>query len=81
MRSDNRPDEKSDTGRRDKVRFDREEMANLMHREPDCWQATNPEEKEADKVHCVCSRAYGKAIGDIFIRGPDGTDHECDAFA
>lgn len=81
MSSDDRPDEKSNPSRRDKVGFDSEEMANLMHRKPDRWQAAYPEEEEADKAHSVCSRPRGKAIGDISVGCPNRTDHECDAFS
>ncbi len=56
-------------------------MADLMHREPDCWQAAGPEEEEADKVPCSRSRATRHAIGNIVVRGPDRANHEGNAFA
>jgi len=79
--SDDRPNEESDTGRRYKVSFDGEKMANLVDWEPDGRQTADPEEEETDKVPCDCPRAFRKAVGNIFVCGPDGTDHEGDTFS
>ena len=55
MGPDDRPDEKGNTGWGHEVSFGGEEMADLVHGEPDGWQAAGPEEKEADIVPCYCS--------------------------
>ena len=55
MGPDNSPDEESDTGGRDEKGFGGEEMADLVHREPDCRQAAYPEKEEANEVPCICS--------------------------
>lgn len=80
VRSDNGPDEEREACHGDKVGFDREQMADLMYWEPDRGQTAKPEEEEADKVHGVCSRALGHAVGHVLVFGPDGSDHQGDAF-
>ena len=78
--SDNGPDEEREACHGDEVGFDREQVADLMYREPDRWQTAKPEEEEADKVHGVCSGALGHAVGHVLIFGPDGSDHQGDTF-
>ena len=46
----NCPYEEHNTGRGNQKSFGREKMADLVHREPDGWQAAGPEKEEADKV-------------------------------
>lgn len=72
---DDRPDEEGNTGRGHEKSFGGKKMADLVHGEPDGWQAAGPEEEEADKVPCIGSRAFRHAIGDIFVGGPDRADH------
>lgn len=55
MSLDDRPDEEGNTCWGDEKSFGGEEMADLVHREPNGWQAAGPEEKEADIVPCVRS--------------------------
>ena len=55
MGLDDRPNEKGDAGWGHEVSFEGEEMADLVHGEPDGWQAAGPEEEEADKIPCICS--------------------------
>lgn len=50
MSLDDRPDEEGNTGWGNEVSFGGEKMADLMHGEPNGWQAADPEEEEADKV-------------------------------
>ena len=50
MSLDDRPDEEGDTGWGHKISFGGEKMADLVHREPDGWQAAGPEQEEADIV-------------------------------
>lgn len=52
---DDRPYEEGNTSWGHEVSFGGEKMADLVHGEPNCWQAARPEEEEADKVHCVRS--------------------------
>ena len=46
----NSPDKKGQTSRWYDVRLDGEEMANLVDREPDCWERERPEDEEGDKL-------------------------------
>ena len=75
MSLDDRPDEKGNASRGYEEGFNGEEMADLVDREPDGWQAAGPEEEEADEVPCVCSGATRHAIGNILVGGPDRADH------
>ena len=50
MGLDNCPYEEHDTGRGNEKSFGGEKMADFVHREPDGWQAADPEEEEADKL-------------------------------
>ena len=55
MSLDDGPDEEGNTGWWHEVSFDGEEMADLVHGEPDGWQAEGPEEEKAEIVPCNCS--------------------------
>lgn len=49
-RSHDCPDEECDGRDGDEVGLDGEKMADLVNREPESWQADQPEEEEADPV-------------------------------
>ena len=55
MGLDKCPYEEGNTGRGHKECFGGEKMADLVHGEPDGWQAAGPEEEEANKISCVRS--------------------------
>ena len=55
MSLDDRPDEEGNTGWGHEVSFGGKKMTDLVHGEPDGWQATSPEEEEANKVPGDCS--------------------------
>lgn len=74
------PNEESDTGRRDEISLEREKMTDFVHGEPDGWQTAKPEDEETGEVHSICSRAFGEAVRDILIGGPDRSDHQSHAF-
>ena len=57
----NGPSKESNTGSWDEVRFDSEEMSDLMDRKPDGWQRTRPEKEEAHEITGV-SATTGNAI-------------------
>ena len=80
VRADYGPDEECEACHGHEVGFDREQVADLMDGEPDRGQTAEPEEEEADKVHGVCSGALGHAVGYVLVFGPDGSDHQGDAF-
>lgn len=62
---DNRPDEESDTSSWRKDCLGGEEVANLVHREPDEDGVYQGEEEEAHKVLRVDSGTGWEAIGDV----------------
>ena len=63
MRFDDRPDEECDASHGDEKRFNREQMANLVHGEPDGWERAGPEEEEGEKIPRVCAGSRGHGIG------------------
>ena len=84
--SDNGPDEEGDTSSRCYDRLDREKMADLVDREPQCRQRAQPEEEEADEVASVGTRRLGqRVLGSTQLvlvpAGPDTTDHKVDTSA
>ena len=81
MSPDDGPDEEGNTGWGHEVSFGGKKMADLVHGEPDGRQAAGPEEEEADIVPGDRSRAFRHAIGNVLIGGPDGADHQGNAFA
>lgn len=56
-------------------------MANLVNREPEGGERTEPEEEKTDKIHCVDAGARWEGIGQVCVAGPDGSDHQRHAFA
>lgn len=57
------------------VRFNGEQMANLVDREPEGGERTEPEEEKADKIHCVDAGARWDGVAQGCVAGPDGSDH------
>ena len=62
VRSYDGPNEESNASGGDKVRLYSEEMTDLMDREPDGWQTTDPENEERGKVVGLRSTARGHRI-------------------
>ena len=58
------PDEESDAGYWDKVRLDGEEMANLVHGEPDCWKRAEPEDEKGNPISGGGARGFREGVGD-----------------
>lgn len=82
MRSDQCPDEESDTSSGCDDGLDGEQMANLVNREPDEGKRASPEEDEGDEV--VDSAAKRDSLGQRWScseRGPDSEDHEVNTLA
>lgn len=71
MSTNNSPDEKRDSSNWYHESFDREEMADLMDREPDCWQGAEPKDEKRNKS-CGARATIRNAIGDLFEGRPDG---------
>lgn len=80
MGFDDSPDEVGDPSNRYKVGFDGEEVPYLVHWEPDRRQTAKPEEEEAEKIPSICPRADWQAVGQMFVIGPDRSNHDCNAF-
>ena len=76
----NGPDEVGDSCARYVVCFNGEEVTNLMNGEPNRRQAAQPEEEEANEVHCVSARACRQAIWKTSKLRPDRPDHEGNTF-
>ena len=79
--SDECPDEERDTSSRRDDCLDGEEMANLVHREPDERKRTQPEKHKRDQV--VDGASHGNRLchfGALSKRWPDTGNHEVDAF-
>ena len=60
--ADNRPDEEGDTGARNEVGFDREQMTDFVDGKPDGRQGAQPENEEGNPVSCGCARVVGEGI-------------------
>nr|POF18699.1 hypothetical protein CFP56_62207 [Quercus suber] len=78
------PDEKGDTSRWDKVCLDSEQMADLMHWEPQEWERTQPEEEERHEVSSVGAGGerhgvFGSIVTVLIPGRPDCSDHKIDA--
>lgn len=86
MCSNDSPDEEGDTSSRCNNRLDREEVTDLVNREPQCRQGAHPEEEEADEVASVGARRRGQCVlGSTLLvlvpARPDASDHELDTVA
>jgi hypothetical protein len=81
--TDKGPDHESDTANGDEVRFDGEEVADLVDGKPDGWEGAEPKDEERDPVSCGCRLALkGARVDGVAVpRFPDGADHEVDAVA
>lgn len=74
---DDCPDEKRYAADGHEYCFDREQMADLVHREPDGGKATKPKKEETQEVFGVCVGTRWEGIGQVLILGPNRADHEC----
>lgn len=82
--ADDGPDEKGDASTRNEEGLDREQVANLVNREPDGWKGAKPEEDEAHKVDGsdVGIAQSWTSRNDIFPPVvPDGANHQIHALA
>ena len=61
---DDGPDHEQNTGDGDRICLYREQMTDLIHGKPDCWQRTKPEQKETNKIMDFLDD--GKAMTCIF---------------
>ena len=64
LRADDGPDKERDASSGNNVSFDCEQVTNLVHGEPNCWQRAQPEDEERDEVPGVRARV-GDAVRDI----------------
>ena len=64
--SDDGPDEKRDTGSRNKIGLDGEQVANLMDGEPDGREGNEPEDEKGGVVGRCCPCIFGKGVVDGF---------------
>lgn len=71
----NRPGKKGDGYSGRVVRFDGEQMADLVDGEPEGRERAEPEEEEAHEVHCVDAGARWEGVTQVCVAGPDGSDH------
>ena len=55
----NRPDKEGHAGHGNEKGFDGEEMADLVHGEPDSWKRAKPEEEEGKKIPGVGAGGLG----------------------
>lgn len=86
VRAYDSPDEEGDASHGDNVRFDGEQMPNLMHGEPQERQRTRPKQEERHKIRRIRPRRRRHRVVPAVLRvrvpaGPDGADHEVDAVA
>lgn len=80
------PYEECDSSAWHKVRFDREEVTDLVDREPEERQRAEPKEEEGDEVTSVgsgrCGHGVLAAAGSVIVpRWPDRPYHEVNAVA
>jgi len=80
MSAANGPSEEGEARNRHKVGLDSEEMADLVDREPDGRQREEPEQKKGHVVSGVRARARRHGVLQMGVAGPDGSNHEGDAF-
>lgn len=76
----NCPGEKGNASNRCKVCLHREEMANLVHGEPDGREHAQPEKEETDKVFRRRTGACGHRVRQTCVTRPDSGDHQGDTF-
>ena len=77
---DDSPDHEENAGNGYGVRFDCEQMANLVDGEPDRRQRKEPEEEETKEILCFGSRTWN-TIGKVIDTGGNCTEHDEDALA
>jgi hypothetical protein len=64
MGSDNGPDEEGNACCGDDVGLDREQVTNLVNREPDGWEGAKPEDEERDEITGIGARVWD-AVGNV----------------
>ena len=64
------PDEKGKTSSRNEIRFDSEQMADLVDGKPDCWERAKPEEKKGDVVPGI-SALVRERVWEVFVGSPN----------